>query len=287
MNEFIETHKKMIVLLTAAAILVLVGWFAVGNMIYASTETKRKNADKAYSELRPYFGRGKPIAQAETMFNDTMKASREDLLKLQQFLQIRFQPYVAVPDEQKRTKQLYINIVLSKVREELAAKSMLSRMKTPPLAGWPETIDIPSKEIEKTVPRMLKQLSVTDSIMSLLIMSRARSVEKITVEEPYDEGAGEDTPKFVRHYPVRVNFVISLKDLITFLQYVHYVESASDRQIGQFFEVEFLDVTWVGDDPTDILAVDTRLNALDFSEQIQEIVRNPTATTKPGEALGH
>ena len=165
-------------------------------------------------------------------------------------------------------------------------EASINRVRIPQSLGWPDIIDVPIKEHNVVVPKLLKQISVTDTLVSLLVSARVKEITDIKVADVFEESASDKYPEFVRVYPINVTFITGLPNLMKFLNLIRY-SLVQKNGIGQFLEVDYFDVSWNDDNPSKILKVTMRLNALEFLEPSGDIdMREPVKTMPPGVPLG-
>ena len=287
MNDFWETHRKLFTFLGALALAALVAWFALVGPLYASLEKKRADAEKLHRRLSRFYDTAYPIEHARKAFSETTASAEARLEALKKNLAMRFHDYIEIPKTWRNTRLLYFDKMLREVRERLLRESSINRVSIPPKLGWPDIIDVSAREQKTVVPRLLKQLSVTDKVVSLLIYSRVAAVTSIKVEDPYEGSASPDYPAFVRHYPITVTVETKINSILTFLDLIHYVDlGGKERKTGQFFELAWFDVKWNGGEPTYNLVATFRLNALEFFEPAPQAAPLP-ARTGPVEPMGY
>ena len=284
MNEFWEIHRKAIIFICIFAVFVAVSWFAFGSRLYASIDKNKVTADDKYFDLKGYEV-GTPVARARTQFSQALTDATASLDSLKANLGMKFHPYVTIPDKWTNTKNLYFDKMLRETRESRLRDASINLVHIPEKLGWQDINDVPKKEQDTVVPKMLRQLSTTDAVVTMLIYSRVQEIKSVKYDEPYEEGPGGDYPAFVRHYPVTVTFVSNASSLVFFQNLIHYIDTGeSTRKIGQFFEVDYFSVRWNGDNPTKELIVTCRLNALEFFEPAE--VTQPTGTG-PSAPMGY
>ncbi len=286
MNEFWEIHRKSLTFWGIFIVAAVISWFAIGGKLYASMTGERKNAAGKYDELKSYEV-GTPIDIARSKFKQNLAESETQLEALKESLAMRFHQYVAIPEAWDNRKMLYFDKMLREARENRVRDASINGVKIPEKLGWPDIVDVPKKDHDTVVPKLLRQLSATDAVIALLIYSRVKEVRSIKYEDPYEEGAGEGNPKFVRLYPISVTFVCNISSLILIKNLIHYVETGQQpRKVGQFLEADYFSVRWNGDNPTNELIVTCRLNALEFFEPVEQAPVE-TTTVGPSAPMGY
>lgn len=285
MNEFWELHRKAIIFFGIFFAVAVVSWFAFGSKLYANIEKGKEVADGKYFDLKGYEV-GTPISIAKTKFAEAITNAASSFDALKTSLSMSFNPYVEIPDKWASTKNLYFDKMLRETRESRLRDASINRVLIPEKLGWQDINDVPKKEQDAVIPKMLRQLSTTDTVITLLIYSRVQEIKSIKYDEPYVEGPGGDYPEFTRLYPVSVTFVTNVNSLIFFQNLIHYIDTgAASRKVGQFFEVDYFSVRWNGDNPSKELIVSCRLNALEFFTPAEKV--EPTTGAGQSAPMGY